>query len=135
MKQGAATLISWVLLVGFTIALAGLVTNWAIQNARKFEPETIVAQDVYCSDVAITINSSCSIMNRGVLNIEQLIIVNTTETITKRLVPGLQPRQARKLDDPLGYNIVCSNNTKYIPGIINKNNFIACSTKSFTLLM
>ncbi|MAG50877.1 hypothetical protein CL621_04560 [archaeon] len=72
-KKAAASLIAWVLLVGLTVTLAGVVTNWAIKNARRFEPSKFAGPDIYCGDVAISLEVNDGdkyIKNRGSLIIK-----------------------------------------------------------------
>ena len=55
-KKAAADLIAWVLLIGFSIALAAFVTNFVIDQTKKFNPEEIVGgSKVYCEDVVLGI--------------------------------------------------------------------------------
>lgn len=60
-KKAISPLISWVLLVGFTIAMAALVTNWVIDQTKKFNPEDVVGgSKIYCQDVVLNIEEvSC----------------------------------------------------------------------------
>lgn len=55
-KKASADLIAYVLLIGFTIALAAFVTNWVIDQTKKFNPEEVVGgSKVYCEDVVLGI--------------------------------------------------------------------------------
>jgi len=56
MKKGISALIGWVLLVGFSIAMAAFVTNWVIGQTEKFNPEKVAGgSEIYCNEVFLSI--------------------------------------------------------------------------------
>lgn len=128
-KKADATLLSWVLLIGLAISLAALVSNWAINNAKKFNPEDITAVDQYCPDVSININTNnCEITNTGLLDITKLIIIQISGTTEINLFPSLQPQTQPLQLSSLG--ITCNPETEIIP-VTNssENKFVPCSSK------
>jgi len=77
-KRGEASLIAWVLLVGMAITVAGLVTGWAIRNAKRFQPEEIAGPELYCDNVAISLEENEGvkyIKNRGLLVIKDVYCI------------------------------------------------------------
>ncbi len=104
-KKAEASLIAWVLLVGLTVTLAGFVTNFAIKNARKFEPEKIAGPEMYCGDVKISLQNG-NIKNRGSLTIVSVYCTPSKEDpIDFELKPGDNLRHP------------CSSGDEIIPGV------------------
>lgn len=57
-KKGISDIIAWVLLIGFTIAMAAFVSNWVIEQTKKFNPEGAVGgPKIYCEDVILNIEN------------------------------------------------------------------------------
>ena len=54
-KKAISPLIATVLLVGFSIVLAGIVTTFVINKTKEFQPEKIIEDDLLCDNVAIDI--------------------------------------------------------------------------------
>lgn len=54
-KKAISPLIATVLLVGFSIVLAGIVTTFVIDKTKEFNPEKIVEDDLLCDNIAIDI--------------------------------------------------------------------------------
>lgn len=128
-KKGMESLISWVLLVGLTVALAAIVTNWAIGNIGKFNPEEIVNDDLYCGDLSININSTCHIKNNGLFGVSKIIVqYNNGGTNKIELQPRLLPGEAKKMD--IDYGINCDAGNGYIPVTKNEDGVdVVCSEK------
>lgn len=57
-KKAISPLISWILLIGFAVAMGTIITNWSIEQVQKvkFEKETVRE---YCNDVDIEISAAC----------------------------------------------------------------------------
>ncbi len=137
-RKGVETLIAWVLLIGLSISLAALVTNWAINNVNKFRPEDQANQDLYCGDVSISINSGCEVKNTGVFGIDKIILQPGGKIpLSPRLLPG----ESRRLDTDYGINMGCAPGTScdagdcissiaFIPVTINEDGGdVVCSVK------
>ena len=116
-------MIAWVLLIGLSISLAALVTNWAINNASKFRPEDQANQDLYCNDVSISINSSCHVKNSGVFGIDKLIWQSGLGSSRINLNPRLLPGESRRLVD-YGINVACSLGSCAAGNCVSSNGFI-----------
>ncbi|MBT4630787.1 hypothetical protein HOC06_01010 [Candidatus Woesearchaeota archaeon] len=57
MKRGISPLVSWVLLIGFSVAAGILITQWAISIAQNVEfPED---KETYCNEVQLDVESIC----------------------------------------------------------------------------
>ena len=53
-KRGISPILATVLLVGFTIAIAGVVTSFLISETKdKFNPENIITESEFCDNVAL----------------------------------------------------------------------------------
>ncbi len=135
-ERGVEQFISWVLLVGLAVGLAALVTNWAINNARQFDPSDDVNNELYCQDASITINISCHIRNNGVFGIDKIIVQQKARSEKIVLNPRLLPGEARSLSKvpPDGYGIDCSAGKGYIPVIISEEGRdVVCSVKKVSI--
>lgn len=133
-RRGVEQFISWVLLIGLSIGLAALVTNWAINNVRQFDPGDEVNNELYCGDASITINITCHIRNNGVFGIDKIIVQQRANSQKITLNPRLLPEEVKDLEDD--YGIVCSpgDNIGYIPVIISEEGRdVVCSVKKVNL--
>ena len=86
-RKGISLLISWVLLVGFVVALAVFVTQWSRQQAEKNIGEVVemIEGDARCNDVSLNAEVDCAgkkvnLVNRGYFTIYKLVIREYTET-------------------------------------------------------
>lgn len=80
-KKAATEIISWVLLVGMTIALATIVSLWIRSTTEKDIKEITepINEDMLCSEVSFNVNltNDCKnprISNRGNFRIDDFII-------------------------------------------------------------
>src|SRR3989338_3966549 len=62
-KRGIESLISWILIIGFTIALGTFIMIWAINLSKNVDPGKGQEESTYCGDVQITINDTICIDN------------------------------------------------------------------------
>ena len=108
-KKAAASLIAWVLLVGLTVTLAGVVTNWAIKNARRFQPSKFAGPDIYCGDVAISLEDDDYIKNRGSLIITNFRCIPVEGEPTTIENVDLKPKE--ETSNP------CTGTGEIIPGV------------------
>ncbi len=59
-KKAVSPLVAWVLLIGFTIGVGVLVSNFIIKQTEKtFRPEELAIGSLYCGEVAFTVDSYC----------------------------------------------------------------------------
>jgi len=133
-KKADASLLSWVLLIGITISFAALVSNWAIKNAERFDPQDITAVELYCDDVAININSVCTIKNTGSYDITRLIIVrDVAGTIEENLDPPIIPNADRSLAGI--YDCTTSMGNHEIIPVTNstEGKFVPCSIRRISV--
>lgn len=129
-NKADATLISWVLLVGLSITLAGIVINWAIQNVERFDPEQTNAVEFYCPDVVIAFDEQANIINRGIYNITKIRLArNDGTTSFHELIPPLAPYEKFLL-----YNILTPIAGDEIIPIINiQGQEITCNEKNIVV--
>lgn len=100
MKKGIAEPISWILLVGLTIALAGMVTFWIKNTAESTSDKVIqdVENDIRCNDVSINayektpLCSQIALQNRGLFSITGIKVRNLNKVedimLPSPLLPG-----------------------------------------------
>jgi len=89
MKKGFSQILSWVMIIGFTIALGVFVFKWAYDFASESTDTTIkeVESDLHCDKVSILVypeddcglNDNLIIKNRGYITINKIIIRKTSE--------------------------------------------------------
>jgi len=90
MKKGISPLISWVLLIGFGVAMALFISNWIIDQVSN----TDINEDtsIYCDQVDLRIDSVClpsntevrlDLSNDGVYSIRRLTFERTTTDLAK----------------------------------------------------
>jgi len=108
-KRGISPILSTVLLVGFTIALAMVVSNFLIQQTEeKFNPENIITESEFCDSVSlgykveIDVNDGSSLADAIIVSgdIYRLKFVNLTNkgTFTIKNITVIGP-------DNIGRNI------------------------------
>jgi len=146
MKRGISPLVSWVLLIGFSVAAGILITQWAISIAQNTEfPED---RETYCDEVQIDLENIClyrgddkayiTLKNKGAFTIKRLGIgrVNTDngKEWCMYLIPSIEPGMTTT--DPIifkassgndDYNELgdtdCENDltggTNFIPGVFD----------------
>ncbi len=52
-KKGVSPLIATVMLVGFAVALAAVVSTFVIKETKKFNPESFLEESPYCENIVI----------------------------------------------------------------------------------
>src|SRR3989344_2469009 len=52
-KKGVRPLIATVMLVGFAVALAAVVSTFVIKETKKFNPESFLEDSPYCENIVI----------------------------------------------------------------------------------
>src|SRR3989344_3921670 len=97
MKKGVSEIISWVLLIGFAVSLAAIVTMWTLRNTETTTEGVVkmVTEDIKCSEVFINLAIDCTtktltVINDGKFKIDKLMIRadSSSETIEANLMPG-----------------------------------------------
>ena len=130
MKKGISEIISWVLLIGFAVSLAAIVTIWTLRNTEQTTEGVVkmVTKDIRCSDVFINLGVDCTtktltIKNDGRFKIEKLIIRTgvTSNTVEQTLMPN---------EEKTLYNIDFTDTVEVVPLLKLDKEFIGCSDKS-----
>ena len=87
MKKGISPLIATVLIIGFTIAIAGIVTSFLLNSSKDIKFEKFMEDNEFCDQVAISIteadcsggiNCPITLKNKGSFNIYGVIIHSDT---------------------------------------------------------
>ena len=133
-KKGVSVVISWVLLVGLSVALAVMVTTWSKQHAQDTTDFIIkdVEGDLKCSDVAMKafiITPPCTninVSNAGYHTIQKVSLRHQfgTEEVDTELVP----QQGSKV-----LNIDIPSKVEIIPVVSSGKDFIGCIDKKLVL--
>lgn len=114
-KKGDSQIISWVLLVGFVIGLAAIVTMWVKDRAESSTREQIdqAEQELRCAETAMNVAADCTtpindltITNTGKFTIKKIKLrqldattgQTTIEDIPSALANGLPPQQTETLN-------------------------------------
>lgn len=59
MKKAISPLIAWILLIGFSVAMAAFISNWVIEQTKEtFQPEKML-EDMSCDGVSFSLTSIC----------------------------------------------------------------------------
>ncbi len=131
-KRGASLVISWVLIIGFSIALATGIFLWAKEKTESLTESTLsdVETGIICQEVTINVkaNVDCdlTIHNKGKLSLHKFIINTLKPEITNTVVDQeLSPMTSFE------YTSVVQDTTKLevIPVIKYKDNFFECSER------
>ncbi len=129
MKKGISEIISWVLLIGFAVSLAAIVTMWTLRNTETTTEGVVkmVTGDIKCSEVFINLGVDCTtktltIINDGKFKIDKLMIRADDAVETREI--NLMPGKGESL------NINFIDNIEVIPLIKLDKEFIGCSDKA-----
>jgi len=115
-KRGMSLLISFVLLVGFTILMAAFITTWSVNRVKDIPLDGLGG--AYCDDVRIDVTLGSKgfdtldidVNNKGVFSVSRLTIQRETETFTG--TPPITPYGAR----PLGSCLILNTANELVPG-------------------
>ena len=130
MKKGISEIISWVLLIGFAVSLAAIVTIWTLRNTEQTTEGVVkmVTKAIRCSDAFINLGVDCTtktltIKNDGRFKIEKLIIRTgvTSNTVEQTLRPN---------EDKTLYKRDFTDTVEVVPLLKLDKEFIGCSDKS-----
>ena len=149
-KKGISPVIGWILMVGLTITLAGVVTVWmkstATYTAEKMT--TTVGTDIQCSDVSINAYEyggqiNCDIINlinRGYFTIESVKLRALGDVQDIFFPDPLNPSENITLNP--GENISINLNIQNIPSnkkiglvpiVMIEESMMACMTKEIAV--
>lgn len=98
-KRGISPLIATVLLIGFTIAIASIVSTVLINRAKSFNPEDYIGADIYCDSVAMTSqisDSTFKLVNKGSFTIWQVTVDDLNQKLNGD--DGLSPGETTPAD-------------------------------------
>ena len=83
MKKGASAIVAWVLLLGFTIALATTIFYWTKSQATEMTEHTVefVTGQMECQDISINVydinteDNTFKIKNKGLYYVSLLYLL------------------------------------------------------------
>lgn len=123
-KKGVSPIIAWILILGLTISLAAIVTNWYLGQSKEMAEKTLTTLEggIECSEVNINvaytndkIQCIAKIANTGKLKIDSIRINE------EQLKYGKNPKEYEN------YTLDCTiNKITAIPILERDKNLIAC---------
>jgi len=101
MKKGVSPLISYVLLVGFAIAMAAIVYNFVITQTEKLNPDEMTGTKEICNEMALGVSEICStgtgikltLSNKGSFTVHK-INIDTIDAGGASTIPGTITKDA-----------------------------------------
>ncbi|GEM_PF-1812328 len=143
-KRGDGQLISWVLLVGFVVGLAAIVTMWVKDRAESTTQQQIdqAEQELRCAETAINVAMDCptaprdmQVTNTGKFTIQKLKIrqldQTTQQIVIEDVVQVIGP-QTPPQTVSLNTNIDPLQEFDIIPIIIINEKEVVCATRKIT---
>lgn len=88
-KRGLSPLIAWVLLIGFSVAAALLITSWAVNEFSNLE---FPQDESYCENIQLELDSICissddtvrlNLSNEGYFSIKRLTVGRETTSYSE----------------------------------------------------
>lgn len=144
-KRGVETIIGWVLLVGFTVALGALVSNWAIQQAKQINPEKMANPDLYCDNMRLSVEpficnpylDSIIVQNKGYRNSP----VTFVKVLTNKGTQNINTTQLLEVNGEMSIPINCDGELSesdieridVIPSVNTSTELIRCEEKVYIL--
>ena len=134
-KRGAEAIVAWVLLIGLSVSIGIMVSQWVKEQAEK-QAEDIVKEvqgDIKCADVSINayfIDTNCNsveVSNRGYFKIVGLKIRPDIGTVEVRDI-DINPQQSQTLN--IGYS---TNKLDIIPIIKIEKEKLGCVDKKISI--
>jgi hypothetical protein len=132
MKKGVSEIISWVLLLGFSVLLGTTIIMWSKQQTENYTEEltNMVENDINCRDVIYIVDTNCTakttlVNNRGSFTIVKFIIRSSLSSST--LETEIKPSSSLSLSIPPTYY---SNGFDMIPFIKTNDKETGCSDKA-----
>lgn len=157
-KKGIGAIVAWVLLLGFSIALAMMVFTWATRQTETLGEGTVefVEGEMQCQNIQINVkdetpdypSSNCSvfdIMNVGYLELDDVIvreffIDGSVDSTDKTLSDPLQPKTSKSEEDETYKTKIdgfCPNpgckKTEFMPVIKISNRKVGCKDRSIVV--
>ena len=130
MKKGISEIISWVLLIGFAVSLAAIVTIWTLRNTEQTTESVVrmVNEDIKCSEVYINLGVDCNtktltIINNGKFKIDKVLIRDGSSS--SQIQIDLMPNNQQVLNSAFS-----SNSIEVIPLVKAEKELIGCSNKA-----
>ena len=141
-KKAVTPAISWILLIGLTVTMAGVVTVW-IKSTAGETSETLVNnvdKDMRCVDTyfnayeteGISNCNEITVHNRGFFSIHSIKVRNGNEVEDYELTDPLIPQEIRAIS----LNILTlpqDNKIGLIPIIKVQDEFLACMAKEISI--
>jgi len=141
MKKGVSPTISWILLIGLSISLAGVVTVWVRSTAEDTADRITqnVESDIRCADISINAyeeTSGCSkitIQNKGLFSLHAIKVVSLgkVDEISSSQFP-LIPGDSATIDLNIA-SLLADNKIGIIPVTKVDDNMLACLEKEITI--
>ena len=134
-KKGDSVLISWVLLVGFAIGLATIVTIWVKDRAESTTEDVInkAEEDMRCAETALNVAIDCvnapqdiKITNTGKFTIHKVKLRqgSTIDDVAKTIAP--------QQTETLNTNWNTAEELDIIPIIKIEEKEVVCATRKIT---
>jgi len=144
-KKGVETIIAWVLLVGFTVALGAVVSNWAIQQAKQINPEKMANPDLYCDNLRLSVEpfvcnpnlNSITVQNKGYRNSP----VTFVKVLTDKGTQNINTTQLLGVNQEIEIPINCEGalsganieRIDVVPSVNTSKELIRCEEKVYIL--
>lgn len=130
MKRGASAIVAWVLLLGFTLALATGVFYWTKTQAEDMTESTInyVAGEMECQDISLNVikdGNNLQITNKGYFTVDKIAI--RTSSTSEIIDIALRPKETI----PILPSIDIISGFEVIPIILTENDQeVGCKDKT-----
>ena len=140
-KKAITPAISWILLIGLAVAMAGIVTVWVKSTAGTTSDKLVsnVDKDMRCTDTSFNAyeNNSvrCSniiVHNRGFFSIQAIKVRTDNKVEDIELTTPLVPQEIRAISLNIS-NLPSNNKIGLIPIIEVKDEFLACMAKEISI--
>lgn len=144
-KKGVDTVIGWVLLVGFTIALGAIVSDWAIQQAKQINPDKMANQGLYCDNMRLSVEPFvCNpdldliiIQNKGYRNSPATFV----KVLTSKGTQNINTTQLLEVNGELSIPISCDGvlsgsdieRIDVVPSVNTSTELVRCEEKVYIL--
>ncbi|MEK6903851.1 MAG: archaellin/type IV pilin N-terminal domain-containing protein [Nanoarchaeota archaeon] len=137
-KKGISPLISWVILIGFAVSLAGVVGVWMKAFAGDTAGKIIKDQeeDLRCIDVTLNVKLNCAVApervyvtNTGKFSLKKLVMRQSGQDNSDLDLQSLAPQQA-KTEDLKSFDPVKP--VDFIPVIDVEGKEVLCNSRIVT---
>ena len=144
MKQGVSEIVSWVMLIGLSIAIGMLVLQWSKQQTEQTAEKLTqdVTSSLRCGEVSFNVKfvpaaspvcSQVEIANKGLHTIKELQIRG--QAGGPRAVLNLPPEQSQTLNIPNFTTSIASpgSSTEFIPLIEGSAGLVPCADRKLSV--